>query len=169
MAACCILEEDSQMQVHVHVTACHIYTIAGKAFEREKLVENTTFSEKTFIDCSLLLPKDATSQNFTKITFTNSHKFGKSFHLQKIPTVWYVKHSIRRQNKFVATDPYLPSTVRVPALVGPIVLPSLRLALQVYSPASCRPTRSMSSCRFSVLWITSESIGSLLCSHSNVT
>ena len=128
-------------------------------------------------------------------------KIGRSFHLQKFPTVRYVNHTINQLingyiTEFVVTDPlqspplpspplpshpvpspplpsptdpYLPSTVKVPALVGPTVLPSLRLALQEYSPASCRPTLSMSSCRFSVLWITSESIGSLLCSHSNVT
>ena len=118
-------------------------------------------------------------------------KIGRSFHLQKFPTVRYVNHTINQLingyiTEFVVTDPlqspplpfpplpspkdpYLPSTVRVPALVGPTVLPSLRLALQEYSPASCRSTLSMSSCRFSVPSLTRESIGSSLCSHSNVT
>ena len=40
-------------------------------------VENTIFAEKTFADCSFVLPKDATPPNFTEKIFVDSHKTSK--------------------------------------------------------------------------------------------
>ena len=43
------------------------------------------FADKTFADCPLVPPKDATPPNFTEKTFTNSHKtvkFAKVFSLE---------------------------------------------------------------------------------------
>ena len=40
-------------------------------------VENTIFAEKSFADCSFVLPKDATPPNFTEKIFVNSHKTSK--------------------------------------------------------------------------------------------
>ena len=48
-------------------------------------MENKIFVEKTFADCSLVPPKDATPPNFTEKTFANSHKaskFAKVFSLE---------------------------------------------------------------------------------------
>ena len=53
-----------------------------------KLAENTIFVEKTFVNCSLVLPMDTTPLNFTKKTFANSHKTSKSakvFSLKSFP------------------------------------------------------------------------------------
>ena len=47
-----------------------------------KLADNKIFfAEKTFVDCSLVPPKDATPPNFTKKTFANSHKTSKFVNL----------------------------------------------------------------------------------------
>ena len=57
-----------------------------------ELVENKIFVEKTFADCSLVLPivplEDATPSNFAEKTFANSHKtskFVKVFSLESFP------------------------------------------------------------------------------------
>ena len=42
-----------------------------------ELVKKKKFVEKTFADCSLLPPKDATPPNFAEKTFVNSHKTSK--------------------------------------------------------------------------------------------
>ena len=61
-------------------------TFAGENFR--ELVENTIFTEKTFMDCLLVPPKDATPLNFTEKTFAISHKtskFVKVFSLENFP------------------------------------------------------------------------------------
>ena len=61
-------------------------TFAGENFH--ELVESTIFTEKTFTDCSLVLPKDAMPLNFTEKTFAISHKtskFVKVFSLESFP------------------------------------------------------------------------------------
>jgi len=54
------------------------------------------FAEKTFADCSLVLPMNATLPNFAKKLFTNSHKtlkFAKVFSLKSFPL-----YGIRTEN-----------------------------------------------------------------------
>ena len=61
-------------------------TFMGEKFH--ELVENKIFAEKSFVDCSLVLLKDATPPNFAMKTFANSHKtskFTKVFSLESIP------------------------------------------------------------------------------------
>ena len=51
-------------------------------------MKNTIFAKKTFVDCSLLAPKDVTPQNFAEKTFANNHKtakFPKVFSLESFP------------------------------------------------------------------------------------
>ena len=59
-------------------------TFVGENFR--ELVENKIFAEKTFVDCSLVLPvappEDATPLNFTEKTFTNSHKTSNVYSLE---------------------------------------------------------------------------------------
>ena len=43
----------------------------------ELVKKKKKFVEKTFADCSLLPPKDATPPNFAEKTFVNSHKTSK--------------------------------------------------------------------------------------------
>ena len=50
-----------------------------------KLVENMIFREKTFADCSLVWPTNATLPNFTEKTFANSHKNFKVFLFESFP------------------------------------------------------------------------------------
>ena len=67
---------------------------SGKLSRKKTLVENAIFANKTFVNCSLVLPKDTTPPNFAK-TFTNSHKtlkFAKVFSL-KVPTVYGILQS----------------------------------------------------------------------------
>ena len=61
-----------------------MYIIERETFEGEnfhELVENKIFTERTFTDCSLVLPivplEDITPPNFAKKTFMNSHKTSK--------------------------------------------------------------------------------------------
>ena len=52
------------------------------------LVESKIVVEKTFVDCSPVLPpKDATLPNFTKKSFANSHKPQNS---QNFPVIRYI-------------------------------------------------------------------------------
>ena len=54
-------------------------------------MENMIFTSKTFADCSLVLPKDATPLNFEEETFVNRHKTAKVFSLSsccKVYTYW---------------------------------------------------------------------------------
>jgi len=73
---------------------CTYCTVWREAFEGEnvwELVGNTIFVEKTFADCSLVLPKDTMPPNFAEKTFANtpsSHKtlkFAKVFSLESFP------------------------------------------------------------------------------------
>ena len=60
---------------------------SGKLSRKKTLVENAIFANKTFLNCSLVLPKNSTLPNFVK-TFTNSHKtlkFAKVFSLESFP------------------------------------------------------------------------------------
>ena len=53
-----------------------------------ELVENKTFTDKTFAYCLLVPPKDATPSNFTEKTFTNSQQnleFAKVSSLKSFP------------------------------------------------------------------------------------
>ena len=68
------------------------YRIVGNFHMGETLVNWWIFAEKTFADCSLVLPlvllEDATPSNFAKKTFANSHKtskFAKVFSLESFP------------------------------------------------------------------------------------
>ena len=56
-----------------------VYCIAGTFMGNNfhELVECKLFAEKTFVDCSLVLQKDATLPNFVEKIFANSHKTSK--------------------------------------------------------------------------------------------
>ena len=52
------------------------------------MVENKIFTEKNFVDCLLVLPKDTMPSNFIEKIFTNSHKtskFTKLFSFEGFP------------------------------------------------------------------------------------
>ena len=51
-------------------------------FDPEVLYSGQLSREKTFADCSLMLPMEAMSPNFVQKTFTNDHKFAKVFSLK---------------------------------------------------------------------------------------
>ena len=54
-----------------------IVLYSGKLLKKKsfcKLVENTIFVEKTFTDCLLVPPKDATPPDSVEKTFANSHR-----------------------------------------------------------------------------------------------
>ena len=59
-----------------------------ETFAREnfcELVENKTFVEKTFVDFSLVPPKDTTPPNFAERTFPNRYKTLELFSLKSFP------------------------------------------------------------------------------------
>ena len=67
----------------------HNYRIAGN-FRGKKLLQigEKIFTKRTFVDCSLVPPKDAMPQNLAKMTFINSYKtskFAKVFALKGFP------------------------------------------------------------------------------------
>ena len=72
-----------------------MHIIERETFEGEnfhELMENKIFTERTFTDCSLVLPivppEDITPPNFAQKTFVNSHKtskFMKVFAFESFP------------------------------------------------------------------------------------
>ena len=68
-------EGDSVKVACTNAVCCRHGTFAEENFR--ELVENKIFTEKTFTDCSLVPPKDATPLNFAEKTFAISHKTSK--------------------------------------------------------------------------------------------